>query len=128
MKLWISAEIDGDVDEKHEVARKAVESAVNQRLKTHKFSSPWKSWDFISIIMSERDFYDEIARKSKKDKSLEFRLKIDHGKFLKASQKQANKLLLDALGRSVEKMAKMEVSEDDMEFLKTALAEVAVEV
>jgi len=128
MKLWISAELDGDVAEKHQAARKAVLDAVNQRLKNHKFSSPWKSWDFISIIMSERDFYEEIAKKSKKDKSLEFRLKIDHGKFLKASQKQANKLLVDALGRSVDKMAKMEVSEEDIEFLRTTLAQVAADV
>jgi hypothetical protein len=128
MKLWISAELDGDVAEKHQAAWKTVQEAINRRLKGHKFTSPWKSWDFISVIMSDRGFYEEVAKKSKKDKSLEFRLKIDHAKFLKASQKQANKMLLEALARSVEKMAKMEVTDEDVEFLKATLAEVAAEI
>src|SRR6266480_5059545 len=114
MKLWTSAELDADVAAKHQAASKLIKEAVNKRLKDHKFTSPWKSWDFISIIMSERDFYDEVAKKSKKDKSLEFRLKIDHGKFLKASQKQANQMLIEALERSVEKMSNMDVTDADI--------------
>lgn len=128
MKLWISGEIDEDVAEKHQAAWQVVQKAVNARLKPHKFSSPWKSWDFIAIIMSERDFFDEVAKKTKKDKSLEFRLKIDHTAFLKASQKQANALLLKALDRSVDKMADMEVTDDDIRFLKSALRDAAADI
>jgi hypothetical protein len=128
MKLWISAEIDEDVDAKHQLVWKPIQEAVNRRLLTHKFTSPWKRWVFISIIMSDTEFYKEVAKKSKKDKVLEFRLKIDHAKFLKASQKQAGKMLLDALARSVEKMRKMEVTEADVEFLNATLAEVSPEI
>lgn len=128
MKLWISAELDADVVEKHRSARKLILGKVNERLMSQTFTSPWKSWDFISIIMSEREFYNEIAKKSKKDMSLEFRLKIDHDKFLKATQKQANKLLLEALDCSVDKMSRMDVTNDDISFLKSVLSEVKKEV
>ena len=103
----MSAEIDADVDEKFSVARKLVEKKMNALLAEHTFTSPWKSWDFIHMIRSDADMYKEVARRSKKDMSLEFRLRTDHSTFLAASPKQAIGLLLDALGRSVDKMAKI---------------------
>lgn len=128
MELWISAELDEDVDDKFMDVSNMVSDKINERLQAHAFTSPWKSWDFISMIMSDKDAYKEVVKKSKKDMSLEFRLKTDHGKFLKASRKQAALLLIEALGRSVDKMADLDVTEPDILALRAALAAVAKEV
>lgn len=128
MKLWMSAEIDADVSDKYREVRKLVTEKVNERLSGHAFTSPWKSWDFICMIMSDEDAYKEVAKKSKKDMSLEFRLKTDHGQFFKANPQQAARLVIDALGRSVDKMAAMDVTEADIQALRAALAAVAKEV
>lgn len=125
MKLWMSAELDADVDAKYMTALRLIEPKVNALLDGHAFACPWKSWDFIGIAMSDRDAYDEVVKKSKKDMSLEFRLKIDHGKLLKANQTQANLMLIDVLARSVDKMAGLDVGEQDREFLHAALRQVA---
>ena len=124
----MSAEIDADVDEKFSVARKLVEKKMNALLAEHTFTSPWKSWDFIHMILSDADMYKEVARRSKKDMSLEFRLRTDHSACLAASPKQAIGLLLDALGRSVDKMAKMDVTEEDRKALRSALERAAREL
>lgn len=128
MKLWMSAELDADVDAKFMAARKPIMDKVNAQLQAHTFTSPWKSWDFICMIMSDEDAYKEVAKKSKKDMSLEFRLKADHGQFLQANPQQAARLVIDALGRSVDKMAGMDVTEPDIQALRAALAAVAKEV
>lgn len=125
MKLWISAELDEDVAKKYLVTRNAIQNAVNDTIKGHTFKSHLKSWDVISIVMSDIGFYEEITKKSKKDKSLEFRLRIDHDKFLKANQKKANQMLLQALGRAVDMMSELGVTDDDICFLKESLTKVA---
>ena len=112
------------------VKRKSVEQALD--IERRQLLSIFDSID-EDVYVSDPDSYEllyinEVVKKHKKDNSLEFRLKIDHGKFLKASQKKANLILLEALERSVDKMSTMDVVDEDISFLHSVLSEVKKEV
>src|SRR6267154_1011380 len=114
MHLWMSGEVQADVGDAHRLARKAVEHAVNERLKNCSLSTNFDEWAFISIIR-QRDHpdYPEVKKKHAKRKVLEFRLKIPHQDFLSANEIGRVDLLISALRRSVNLMNEFGVGSED---------------
>ena len=124
MELSIGAELQDDVDAKHRAARQFLLPKINEELKDRKFEGPWVKWSFFSIIMRRSDAYKEVRKRHEKTGTLEFRLRVDHALFRKATQEQANAMLLDVLFRSVEQMPAMGVPQADVAALSSALANV----
>lgn len=129
MKLWMGAEIQDDVSAKYRDARNVIEAKVNERLQGHKFDGPWVKWAFIAIIMRKADAYGEVSKKNLKTNVLEFRLQIDRIKFKKATQAEANQMVLKALALSLTLMRSKQYAEEaDVTFLESVLQELQKEV
>ena len=114
MKLWMSGEIQKDVGDVYRIARKSVEQSVNDRLLHTTLETKTETWAFIAIITpDDHPDYPEIKKKDSRRKVLEFRLKIDHARFLHGTPEQRIEMLLDALKRSVSYMPELGVSQED---------------
>lgn len=102
MKFWLSGEVQADASDGYMEAMKDVEAALNTGMGDLEIPQ-LKSWDFIAIIRQlDSPTYNELKRYHSRDASLEFRLKIDHGEFVRADPLGARRLLMESLLRSVE--------------------------
>jgi hypothetical protein len=121
MKLWMAAEADFDVIDAFREARKNIEDKINVKLIDLPLENPFEKWAFIAMIRSEGDWANEVAKKNLKNRVLEFRLKIDHGEFIKGDSVKHEELLLMALRRSVDWMEKSGISGNDRNLLYSIL-------
>lgn len=130
MRLWLSGEIDRDVADYYRMSLISIEKKVNQRLENISLDAPYMKWAFLAIIRDEESpQYEEISRRNVKRKVLEFRLKIDHGKFLNCRDPSERELMvIKALKRSVDLMAKFNVTESDRNSLQKVLEGVTDEI
>ncbi|MGG8094669.1 Imm44 family immunity protein [Klebsiella aerogenes] len=124
MKLWISSEADIDVAEQYREVRYFLEPEINKYLEEIVFDNNYDKWAYVAMIRDNKNWAVEIAKKHVKRKVLEFRLKIDHGDFLNGNFYQRVALFIDALQRSIEKMEKLGVSENDRDKLSVILESV----
>jgi len=128
MELWIGAEVQDDVYDKHVAARRLLQERVNSRLKDADLRGAWVKWAFVSIIMRKADAYKEVARKDTKGQVIEFRLRIDHAQFKRATQPAANRMLLEALARCLDKMEGLGVLAEDVKVLRSVIDQVGGEL
>ncbi|WP_127837619.1 Imm44 family immunity protein [Burkholderia gladioli] len=112
MKLWMSGENEADIGDDARVVRNAIEPVVNQFMEGQVFSEGFEKWAFMTIILSEKFIsgFPEVAKVSSKGKVLEFRLRISHDDFKRASSVDKISMTIDALERSVGMMSKLKVS------------------
>jgi hypothetical protein len=128
-ELWISGEIQADVDDSFRKARIGVESKLNPQIQGISLGGKVEEWIFIAIIRREdHPYYDEVAKKSPQGKALEFRLKIPHSEFVSASEEGQIRLLVKALLRSVMMMGQFGVSAETQMALSAALKRIEFEV
>jgi Immunity protein 44 len=121
-KFWWSGEVQADVADTYTEAMKAVDAELNRLLDGVLFGGKVDEWAFIAIIREGNSpDYREIARKSSRGKSLEFRLKMSHADFLAAHARQRISLIFKALSRSVLMMENLEVSTDTRRTLQAVL-------
>lgn len=106
MRLWLSSEVDAEVDEKDRIVSNRISSFVNPNLVDKNYGSGVVVWGHINIIMKKGvlpdNFFQEIKKYHLRNKQIEFRLKIDHQKFLVADDKTAAQLICQSILRSVE--------------------------
>ena len=122
MKLWMSAEIQADVDSAYMKARNVIQTAVNRLLAAVSIPGKVDEWDFIAIIREEDSpDFDEVVKKSAQGRELEFRLRIPHADFLSASPEEQIGLIFKALSRSVDLMGQLGVSTDTQNALREVL-------
>ena len=122
MKLWISGEITADVADAYRAARKQVEQSVNEALKSMALRTEMLKWAFIAIIRrDDHPDYREFTKRHLDRKVLEFRLKIDHDKFLVSPPEQQAAMIIEALNRSLQLMPEMGIEESDRAQLKAVL-------
>lgn len=122
MKLWMSGEIQHDVAECYRQARLVVQRRVNERLQQMTFKTDLDQWAFIGIIRpDDHPDYQEIKKFDRRHKTIEFRLKIDHGQFLSSSHEEHIAMIIQALKRAVDLMNSLGVDPDDIEKLKSVL-------
>lgn len=128
MKLWMSAEIDADVYESYRLVRRQVEDAVNALLAASDYGGGVQEWAFIPMITtSQAPDYREVAQFSKKDRSVEFRLRIPHGEFSRASREEQRALVLESLIRSVLMMPQLGIEGLDARRLTSDLERLAAD-
>ena len=124
MKLWMSAEIQVDVESAYRHCANAIEAEVNRLLDGVALEDKPAEWAFIAIIRREdHPDYDEVVKKSSRGKSLEFRLKVPHADFSSASRGQQIGLIFGALARSVNLMAKLGISATTRNVLQAVLSQ-----
>jgi hypothetical protein len=113
MKLWMSGEIDSDIADAFRSARRSVENEVNDLLNKGASDDSIQEWDVIPIIrVIDSPDFNEVVKKSKRGKSLEFRLKIPHENFRASDPRQQIALIIKMLYRSVDLMEQLGVKEE----------------
>jgi hypothetical protein len=123
MKLWMSAEVWHEVGDDLWQIRKLAESLINNELDSRKMQiDNVDQWAVITILLPD-DFpwssnYPETKRFHRKQKVLEFRLKIDYKSFSEVDEIGKLQLLFDMLLRSVELMATYKIPQDKINMLK----------
>jgi hypothetical protein len=128
-KLWMSGEIQVDVNESFGKASNAIEGVVNHLIEDVSFGGKIEQWAFIAIIRKEdHPLFDEVVKKSSRGKVLEFRLKIPHTEFLSASPKEQTRLILKGLLRSVTLMDRIGLSAEIQDALRTTLSRAEFEL
>ena len=125
MVFWSSSEATSEANEQFRPIRKVVESEMNRLLEKISLGTEWEGWKwaFIAIIVS-REFdqdYTERARRSAKDRVLEFRLTLNHDLFVKSSFIDQLSQYFGQLRRSVEMMGKWKMSSKDRSTLLDTL-------
>jgi hypothetical protein len=118
MKLWMSAEIDADLYEAYVGVRRVVQDRVNALLAATDYGGGLEEWDVLPMITTaEAPGYNEIARLSKDGRSAEFRLRIPHAEFSRATAKERSELLIGLLIRSVRSMPSIGLPDMDLDRL-----------
>jgi hypothetical protein len=103
MKLWMSGELWWECDESYRNVRKVIESTFNQNLSKNNYGKSVEQWAFIAIIRPpDLEEYDEIEKYHKRDKSLEFRLRIDYFSFKDGDKSLQKKLICNSLLRCLD--------------------------
>lgn len=128
MKLWTSGEVQADIGEAYRELMNLLEKRINLLLEKIEIPEPVVEWAFIAIIRAEDSpDYGEVAKYWRRDKSLEFRLKISHAAFLAGTLKDRVGLVLAALDRSVGMMSELKVGKETQAKLQSVLKHVAEE-
>jgi hypothetical protein len=100
MKLWIGGEIEADVADTFRVTRNAVERAVNRVIESKDYSLQLKKWSCIAIVRADT-LMPERLRYSPKRQEMDFRLALDHGRFLSGTDSERRAMLFAMLRRSL---------------------------
>jgi hypothetical protein len=114
--FWMSGEIQNDVGDYYRIARNIIEPVLNQCVEGKSYGEGLKEWAYLAIILKPGidEYYPEIKRYRKKKREVEFRLKIDHAKFLEGDSKMHLKLLSQSVLRSLELMKEMNIKNFDL--------------
>jgi hypothetical protein len=124
----MSGEIQNDVAEAHRVARKEVQSKINNRIASKEYGKGLIEWHFIPIILSVNDpKYHEVKKNWKNKQIAEFRLKIDHLRFKSSDPLAQKKLLFQSLIRSLRLFPEIGVEDFDHENLYADVIKVGEE-
>lgn len=118
MRLWMTEEIQADVDDAFTEIRKEIEHTTNAWLKLEDYGEGIEKWTFISIVLPKNDrFLDEVQRYTKRTRIAEFRLYVSHESFKKGDKPKQLKLVCQALVRSLKLMADMKIPSFDQKRL-----------
>jgi hypothetical protein len=117
--LWTSGEVQVDVADSFRLARKEVDTLVNETVKGVDYGDGLEEWALIFIIRAEdHSDYDEVKKYRKKTREFEFRLKIPHGAFKIADATGQRRLIAESVRRSIAEMDKLRASNVDIERLR----------
>lgn len=126
--LWISGEIQADVDDDFGPASHEVEAAMNAALLGLDFGKGFNSLNLVPIIrLFDSTDYDEIRKYHKKRRDFEFRLKIPHASFKTADEVGQRRLVVKNILQAITEMRKMAVRDVDCDKLEHSIRAVAAE-
>lgn len=123
MELWMSSEQMHECFENMQIQRE-IKPKINELIKNCTLGD-YKEWAVITIILNENGpDYNEIIRRSLKNKELEFRLKIDYNEFMNSDYNHKKKLVLELLMRSLDLMKKWkDIKKEERESIKSIIQE-----
>lgn len=126
MKIWMSGEIQSDVGDAYRIAINAIEAAINRLLVDALIDADISQWTYLAIILpwDHAADYPEVQRKHLRAKSLEFRLNIDHERFLHGTLEEKQHLIIDSLERCITMMERFGVSQENRAKLNALLAQI----
>ncbi len=115
MKLFMSGEIQADVTDEYSNASNEIEELLAPLLRPRDYGPGLKGWYDIVMITPWRDDknYPEVKKYSKRNKEVEFRLRINHRAFKRADALGKRKLICKSLLRSIKLMSKMNIPDFD---------------
>jgi len=124
--LWISGEIQGDIDEVFRLARQDIETNVNAVLESSNYGDGLTKLRLIAIIL-EKDLPDfgEDNKYWKKDRVFDSRLKIPNAEFKDADAVGQRKLIVGILLRSIAELRRRRIPNIDCAKLERDVREVA---
>ncbi len=104
--------------------QREIKPKINELIKNCTLGD-YKEWAVITIILNENGpDYNEIIRRSLKNKELEFRLKIDYNEFMNSDYNHKKKLVLELLMRSLDLMEKWkDIKKEERESIKSIIQE-----
>lgn len=123
MELWMSSEQMHECFENMQIQRE-IKPKINELIKNCTLGD-YVEWAVITIILNENGpDYNEIIRRSLKNKELEFRLKIDYNEFMNSDYNHKKKLVLELLMRSLDLMEKWkDIKKEERESIKSIIQE-----
>jgi len=124
----MSGEIQADVGCAFASARKHVEDTINKRIASVDYGSGVVKLALLPIIrkLASPD-YPEIKKYTRRDKTAEFQLKIDHSEFAAASPIEQRALIVRALTRACSMIPELGVKDLDQKALLADLGRIALE-
>jgi hypothetical protein len=128
MKVWMSSELQADIGDDYSRLSNHVESVLVSAFCDRDYGPRVREWDFIAMIFGDirpKWHDDEIKRYDKRDKSVEFRLKIGHDEFKYATDEVRYELIAKALLRSLDLMEDMNIPDFDLAALRKDFLSVA---
>ena len=117
MQFSFSGEIMSDVGDDYAAVRSQVEVRLQQRLVRTPYGEGVKEFFFAGIVLPF-EMYPEVKKYDRNDRSMEFRLIIDHRSFKAGSRPEQFKLFFAALLRCLEHMKDMSIPDFDRERLE----------
>jgi stress-induced morphogen len=124
MKLWMSAEFSGDIEEEIRVSSNFVEDTINEVIEAKSYDIELDSWDCIAIIMEDDDF-EEITKYSPKKRDMDFRLHISHKEFSNCSSLERQCMFYQMLKRSLNILTDKGANESGVENLILDICDIA---
>jgi hypothetical protein len=120
MQLWMSGELMRDVGDAYSKVLNIVEPTMNTVFRQRDYGEGLRQWAFIAMILGELGppDYKEIKRYHKRDKSCEFRLRIDYDAFREAHLSERFTLVCEALLRSLSLMEDMKIPDVNVKALR----------
>lgn len=119
MKFFATSETYKTVSEKIRMARNIIEGKIKLFVKNKNYGESIIDWGYITICdvpeIYEAGFFKEIKKYSNKKKEVEFRLRIDYDKMLKANEKETFRLICESILRSID-IAESELKIKDFDF------------
>lgn len=129
MKLWLSAEMYDPVGDSVRIVSNKIENTFNQAFARKNYGQGVEEWAYAAIIFPPEidgykvEGYTEYRRYHKKEKSIEFRLRIDYFQFRDGDESVQTKLICEALIRSLERLDKNPIPDFDHLGLKSDFVE-----
>ena len=93
--------MSADVADAWRIARNSVEASVNELFPKKEYELPVTQWNCIGIVRDDSSFAERTTF-SKKKRSMDFRLSIDHDRFKTASPAIRERIVFEMLLRSLE--------------------------
>jgi hypothetical protein len=127
MKFWMSGEVQDDVSYDFCRLLNRVEASLNSFLENRSYGSGLLEWNFIPIILPEDgpSGLKEVKRYKKRDKTCEFRLRVDHARFKESDSRQQTILFCEALLRSLALLESMNIKDFDVSALRVDFVDFA---
>lgn len=120
MKFWLSEEVMADVADDYADVRREVATYLNQIFSEREYGSGLRQFDFIGMVLSdEGPGYKEVKRYSRKERSVEFRLRIDHSLFKRADLATRHSLIAESLARAIALLRTLGIQDLDVDRLDT---------
>src|SRR5947209_14376421 len=105
MTIWMSGELQADVDAGYMNARNEMQSVINAALNGRDYGEGIIEWSLIPMILNQRaeksTGYTEVKKYHIGKRAVEFRLRIAHPDFKAADDKERRRLIVAMMTRWV---------------------------
>jgi hypothetical protein len=117
MKWIIGAEVDKEAYELFLPVRKKIQDELNRLYETFEYGDGLAKFHFLSILRENDDLgnYPEIFSYDSRKRKCDYRLRVDHERFLKASFNDRCKLLCNTIRVAIEHLKDQDVEDLDVD-------------
>jgi hypothetical protein len=125
MKVWLSGEIQDDVDGAYHEASKAIRRIVETGLQGRSYGKALDELSLICIVLEDVDDYPEVKKYEKRDRVFDIRLQIPHDSFKTASPDFQQQMVMYTLLRAIKEMRSLAIRDIDYDRLEADVLAIA---